>query len=370
VAANKKLLILAGDGIGPEVMQQVERVLDWYAKRRAIGFDVSHGLVGGCSYDKHGTPLTDATMGDAMGADAVLLGAVGGPKWDSLPFDKKPERGLLRLRKDMELFANLRPAIVFGPLADASSLKRELVDGLNIMIVRELTGGVYFGSPRGIETLPDGTRRGINTQVYTTPEIVRVARVAFDLARLRGRKVCSVEKANVMESGVLWREEVQKLHDADYKDVELSHMYADNCAMQLVRQPKQFDVIVTDNLFGDLLSDCAAMLTGSLGMLPSASLGAADARGRRRALYEPVHGSAPDIAGKGLANPLATILSLAMMLRYSFALGADADLLEKAVANALSAGYRTGDIMTPGATKVSTGGMGDAVLKELDKLAA
>jgi 3-isopropylmalate dehydrogenase len=270
----------------------------------------------------------------------------------------------------MELFANLRPAIVFGPLADASSLKRELVDGLNIMIVRELTGGVYFGSPRGIETLPDGTRRGINTQVYTTPEIQRVARVAFDLARLRGRKVCSVEKANVMESGVLWREEVQKLHDADYKDVELSHMYADNCAMQLVRQPKQFDVIVTDNLFGDILSDCAAMLTGSLGMLPSASLGAADARGRRRALYEPVHGSAPDIAGKGLANPLATILSLAMMLRYSFALGADADLLEKAVANALSAGYRTGDIMTPGATKVSTGGMGDAVLKELDKLAA
>jgi 3-isopropylmalate dehydrogenase len=370
VAANKKLLILAGDGIGPEVMQQVERVLDWYARRRAIGFDVSQGLVGGCSYDKHGTPLTDATMGDAMGADAVLLGAVGGPKWDSLSFDKKPERGLLRLRKDMELFANLRPAIVFGPLADASSLKRELVEGLDIMILRELTGGVYFGSPRGIETLPDGTRRGINTQVYTTGEIVRVARVAFEMARLRGRKVCSVEKANVMESGVLWREEVQKLHDAEYKDVELSHMYADNCAMLLVRQPKQFDVIVTDNLFGDLLSDCAAMLTGSLGMLPSASLGAADARGRRRALYEPVHGSAPDIAGKGLANPLATILSLAMMLRYSFALGADADLLEKAVANALSAGLRTGDIMTPGATKVSTGGMGDAVLKELDKLAA
>jgi 3-isopropylmalate dehydrogenase len=370
VAANKKLLILAGDGIGPEVMGQVERVLDWYAKRRAVGFDVGHGLVGGCAYDKHGVPLTDATMSDAMGADAVLLGAVGGPRWDSLPFDKKPERGLLRLRKDMELFANLRPAIVFGPLADASSLKRDLVAGLDIMIVRELTGGVYFGNPRGIETLPDGTRRGINTQVYTTPEIQRVARVAFDLARLRGRKVCSVEKANVMESGVLWREEVQKLHDSDYKDVELSHMYADNCAMQLVRQPKQFDVIVTDNLFGDLLSDCAAMLTGSLGMLPSASLGAADERGRRRALYEPVHGSAPDIAGKGLANPLATILSLAMMLRYSFGLGADADLLEKAVSNALSAGLRTGDIMTPGATPVSTGGMGDAVLKELDRLAA
>jgi 3-isopropylmalate dehydrogenase len=369
VSANKKILILAGDGIGPEVMRQVERVLDWFARRRAVAFGVSHGLVGGSSYDKHGTPLTDETMAEAMAADAVLLGAVGGPKWDNLPFEKKPERGLLRLRKDMELFANLRPAIVFGPLADASSLKRELVEGLDIMIVRELTGGVYFGQPRGIETLPDGTRRGVNTQVYTTPEIHRVARVAFELARLRGRKVCSVEKANVMESGLLWREEVQKLHDAEYEDVALSHMYADNCAMQLVRQPKQFDVIVTDNLFGDLLSDCAAMLTGSLGMLPSASLGALDASGRRRALYEPVHGSAPDIAGKDLANPLATILSLAMMLRYSFNLGEDAALIEKAVSNALAAGIRTGDIMTPGATKVSTTGMGDAVLKELDRLA-
>ncbi len=370
MAANKKLLILAGDGIGPEVMREVGRLIDWFAKRRAVGFDVSQGLVGGCAYDKEGVPLTDATMAAAMAADAVLLGAVGGPKWDNLPFEKKPERGLLRLRKDMELFANLRPAIVFGPLADASTLKRELVEGLDMLIVRELTGGVYFGSPRGIETLPDGTRRGINTQVYTTPEIDRVARVAFDLARLRGKRVCSVEKANVMESGLLWREEVQKLHDASYSDIDLSHMYADNCAMQLVRQPKQFDVIVTDNLFGDLLSDCAAMLTGSLGMLPSASLGAADATGRRRALYEPVHGSAPDIAGKDLANPLATILSFAMMLRYSFDLGEDATLVEKAVAAALDRGYRTGDIMTPGATRVSTTGMGDAVLKELDRLAA
>ena len=368
--ANKKLLILAGDGIGPEVMRQVTRVIDWFAKRRAVGFAVSEGLVGGAAYDKHGAPLADATMADAMAADAVLLGAVGGPKWDSLPFEKKPERGLLRLRKEMELFANLRPAIVFGPLADASSLKRELVEGLDILIVRELTGGVYFGTPRGIETLPDGSRRGVNTQVYTTAEILRVARVGFDLARLRGRKVCSVEKANVMESGLLWREEVQKLHDADYKDVALSHMYADNCAMQLVRRPKQFDVILTDNLFGDLLSDCAAMLTGSLGMLPSASLGAADATGRRRALYEPVHGSAPDIAGKDLANPLASILSFAMMLRYSFALVDDAVLVEKAVARALDRGYRTGDIMTSGGTKVSTMGMGDAVLKELDRLAA
>jgi len=369
MAKNKKLLILAGDGIGPEVMRQVARVLDWFAKRRALSFEVQEGLVGGCSIDKHGVPITDATMADAMAADAVLLGAVGGPKWDNLPFEKKPERGLLRLRKDMELFANLRPALVFDALVDASSLKPELVRGLDLMIVRELTGGVYFGSPRGIETLPDGTRRGINTQVYTTPEIIRVARVAFELARQRRKKVCSVEKANVMESGVLWREEVTKLHAAEYQDVELSHMYADNCAMQLVRQPKQFDVIVTDNLFGDLLSDCAAMLTGSLGMLPSASLGAVDATGRRRALYEPVHGSAPDIAGKDLANPLATLLSLSMMLRYSFGLAEDAGLIDKAAQTVLAAGIRTGDIATAGTTKVSTTGMGDAVLKELDRLA-
>jgi 3-isopropylmalate dehydrogenase len=299
----------------------------------------------------------------------VLLGAVGGPKWDSLPFEQKPERGLLRLRKDMELFANLRPALVFDALAEASSLKPDLVRGLDLMIVRELTGGVYFGQPRGIETLPDGTRRGVNTQVYTTAEIHRVARVALELARRRRNKLCSVEKANVMESGVLWREEVTKLHAAEYRDVELSHMYADNCAMQLVRLPKQFDVIVTDNLFGDLLSDCAAMLTGSLGMLPSASLGSPDAAGRRRALYEPVHGSAPDIAGKDLANPLATLLSLAMMLRYSFDLPDDAQLIERAVEAVLAQGIRTGDIATPGTTTVSTSGMGDAVLQQLDRLA-
>ena len=312
---NKKLLILAGDGIGPEVMTQVKRVLDWFAKNQALTFDVEEDLVGGCAIEKHGKPITDETMGKAMKADAVLLGAVGGPKWDNLPFEIKPERGLLRLRKDMELFANLRPALVFDALAEASSLKTELVAGLDIVIVRELTGGVYFGSPRGIETLPNGERRGINTQVYTTSEIVRVARVAFELARKRGRKVCSVEKANVMESGVLWREEVTKLHKAEYSDVELSHMYADNCAMQLVRWPKQFDVIVTDNLFGDVLSDVAAMLTGSLGMLPSASLGAPDPEtGRRKAMYEPVHGTAPDIAGKGMANPTALMLAGAMML--------------------------------------------------------
>ena len=370
MASNKKLLILPGDGIGPEVMRQVRRVIDWFSQRRAVSFDLSEGLVGGAAIDAHGVPLTDETMAEAMAVDAVLLGAVGGPKWDALPFERKPERGLLRLRKEMDLFANLRPALVFDALADASSLKTELVRGLDMMIVRELTGGVYFGSPRGIETLPDGTRRGINTQVYTTPEIRRVARVAFDLARLRRKQVCSVEKANVMESGILWREEVQAVHDADYADIQLSHMYADNCAMQLVRQPKQFDVIVTDNLFGDLLSDCAAMLTGSLGMLPSASLGAADASGRRRALYEPVHGTAPDITGKDIANPLATLLSFAMLLRYSLNLGADADLIERAVQNVLASGLRTADIVTPGATKVSTSGMGDAILRELDKQAA
>jgi 3-isopropylmalate dehydrogenase len=281
----------------------------------------------------------------------------------------KPERGLLRLRKEMELFANLRPALVFEPLIGASTLKPEVVRDLDMMIVRELTGGVYFGEPRGIETLADGTRRGVNTQVYTTPEIVRLGRVAFELARKRRKKLTSVEKANVMESGVLWREEIQKLRDAEYRDVELQHMYADNCAMQLVRNPRQFDVIVTDNLFGDLLSDCAAMLTGSLGMLPSASLGAADPGGRRKALYEPVHGSAPDIAGKDVANPLASILSFAMMLRYSFDLRDEADLVDRAVQSALKGGVRTSDIMQPGTARVSTTVMGDTVLRELDKLA-
>ncbi len=364
----KKILILPGDGIGPEVMQQVYRVIDWLAKKRSVSFDVSEGLVGGASYDVHGTPLTDETMADAMNADAVLLGAVGGPKWDNIPFEVKPERALLRLRKDMDLFANLRPALVFDALAEASTLKTELVKGLDIMILRELTGGVYFGEPRGIETLPDGTRRGINTQVYTTPEIHRIAHVAFDLARKRSGRVTSVEKANVMESGILWREEVIKVHEG-YKDVKLDHMYADNCAMQLVRAPKQFDVILTDNLFGDILSDCAAMLTGSLGMLPSASLGATDANGKRRAMYEPVHGSAPDIAGKDIANPLATILSFSMMLRYSFDMPAEADLVENAVQTVLNGGLRTADIMQPGKAKVSTTVMGESLVREMDKLA-
>ncbi len=368
MASNKKLLMLPGDGIGPEVTREVRRVAEWFDRKRAVGFDLEEDLVGGAAIDDHGTPLADATMDKAMAADAVLLGAVGGPKWDDLPFDRKPERGLLRLRKEMELFANLRPALCFAPLVEASTLKPEVVSGLDIIIVRELTGGIYFGEPRGIEDLPDGQRRGINTQVYTTEEIRRVAAVAFELARKRGRRVCSTEKANVMESGVLWREEVTKLHKESYADVELVHMYADNCAMQLVRNPKQFDVIVTDNLFGDMLSDEAAMLTGSLGMLPSASLGAADETGRRRALYEPVHGSAPDIAGEDKANPLASILSFAMLLRYSFDLGEEADLLEGAVEAVLAQGGRTADIAQPGAAAISTSGMGDVVLKSLDRL--
>ena len=361
-----KLLLLPGDGIGPEVMGEVERVIGWLDDRRDVGFATETDLVGGSALEASDTPLTDATLKKAQAADAVLFGAVGGPQWDRNPFHLKPEQGLLRLRKELGLFANLRPAVCFGALADASSLKRELVDGLDIMILRELTGGVYFGEPRGIETLPDGTKRGVDTQVYTTPEIERIARVAFELAAKRRNKVCSVEKANVMHTGVLWRETVQKLHDAEYPEVELSHMYADNCAMQLVRAPKQFDVIVTDNLFGDLLSDCAAMLTGSLGMLPSASLGAVDAQGRRKALYEPVHGSAPDIAGKGIANPIAMLASFGMMLRYSFDLPTEADMLDGAITRVLDKGLRTGDIMQPGASKVTTSEMGKAVIAELE----
>ncbi len=359
------ILFLPGDGIGPEIMEQVKRVIGWLAAR-GIEIGVEEDLVGGAAYDRHGTPLTEETLEKARRIGTVMFGAVGGPQYDDLPFEKKPERGLLRLRKELGLFANLRPAIVFPALADASSLKRELVEGLDILILRELTGGVYFGEPRGIEELPDGEKRAVDTQVYTSPEIRRIARVAFELARQRQGRVTSVEKANVMYTGVLWRQVVQEVHDAEFPDVALGHMYADNCAMQLVRQPKQFDVIVTDNLFGDLLSDAAAMLTGSLGMLPSASLGAPGADGRRKALYEPVHGSAPDIAGQDKANPLACILSFAMLLRYSLDLGAEADRLERAVAAVLEKGYRTPDIAQPGTTPVGTSGMGDRLLAELD----
>jgi 3-isopropylmalate dehydrogenase len=364
--ANPTLLILPGDGIGPEVMAEVRKVIGWYGEKRGLVFDVSEDLVGGAAYDAHGTPLTDATMAKAQEVDAVLLGAVGGPKYDVLDFSVKPERGLLRLRKEMDLYANLRPAQCFDALADFSSLKKDVVAGLDIMIIRELTSGVYFGEPRGI--FKEGNERvGINTQRYTESEIARVARSAFELARRRNNKVCSMEKANVMESGVLWRDVVTEVHKAEYPDVELSHMYADAGAMQLTRWPKQFDVIVTDNLFGDLLSDLAAMLTGSLGMLPSASLGAPMANGRPKALYEPVHGSAPDIAGQGKANPIACVLSFAMALRYSFDEGAEADRLEKAVEKVLADGLRTADLMGPeGGTPISTAEMGDAIVRALD----
>jgi len=363
---NPSLLILAGDGIGPEVMAEVRKVIDWYGAKRDLAFDVSEDLVGGCAYDAHGTPLTDDTMAKAQDADAVLLGAVGGPAYDNLDFSLKPERGLLRLRKEMDLYANLRPAQCFDALADFSSLKADIVGGLDIMIVRELTSGVYFGEPRGIHK--EGNERvGINTQRYTESEIARVARSAFELARKRDNKVCSMEKANVMESGVLWREVVTEIHAAEYPDVELSHMYADAGAMQLTRWPKQFDVIVTDNLFGDLLSDLAAMLTGSLGMLPSASLGAPMENGRPKALYEPVHGSAPDITGQGKANPIACILSFAMALRYSFDRGDEATRLEQAVEAVLADGLRTADLIgEEGRAPVSTSEMGDAVVAKLD----
>ena len=347
------LLLLPGDGIGPEVCAQVRRV----AAALTPDIVIDEAIYGGASFDTHGTPLTDDVLARALAADAVLLGAVGGPQWADAPRHLRPEAGLLRLRKKMEVFANLRPALCFDALADASSFKRELVAGLDVMIVRELTGGVYFGEPRGIETLPDGQRRGFDTQVYTTSEIERVACVAFELARGRRNRVVSAEKSNVMESGVLWREVVTDLHARDYADVQLEHMLADNAAMQLVRRPTQFDVLLTDNLFGDILSDAASQLTGSLGMLPSAALGVAGKPG----LYEPIHGSAPDIAGKGIANPLAAILSFEMALRWSLGRGAEADRLFAAIEAALNAGARTGDL---GGT-LTTEQMGDAVLAVL-----
>jgi len=367
-----RLLLLPGDGIGVETIAQVERVIAFFnEKSTGATFETEIDLVGGAAIDKHGVPLSDGAMAKAAAADAVIFGAVGGPKWDGVPYNVRPEAGLLRLRKDLGLFANLRPAICYPALADASSLKRELVEGLDIMIVRELTGGVYFGEPKEIVTLEHGRRRAVDTQVYTEEEIERIARVAFDLARQRRNKVHSAEKRNVMRTGVLWNEVVTATHKAYAPDVELEHILADNCAMQLVRYPKQFDVIVTDNLFGDVLSDEAAMTTGSLGMLPSASLGAPDTKtGTRKALYEPVHGSAPDIAGKGLANPIATIASFGMALRYSCDMGSDADLLDQAIANVLAAGLRTADIMQPGMRQVSTSEMGSAIVEELGRLKA
>ena len=356
---------MPGDGIGPEVMAEVEKIIKWFNSKKSLDFEIDKDLVGGAAYDKHGSPITDEAFYKAQESAAVILGAVGGPKWDNLDFSKKPERALLKLRKELKLFANLRPAICFKQLVDASSLKPELVSDLDLLFVRELTGGIYFGEPRGIKPIDNGERKGINTHVYTSSEIQRVARVAFDLARKRNNKVTSCEKSNVMEAGQLWKEEVQSIHEKEYSDVELKHMLADNCAMQLVRNPKQFDVIVTDNLFGDMLSDEAAMLTGSLGLLPSASLGAKDKNGNMRSLYEPVHGSAPDIAGQGIANPIATILSFAMALRYSLDLDKEADSLEKAVQDVLDEGLRTKDIISKGMKEVSTSVMGDAIISKL-----
>lgn len=356
--SSKSILLLPGDGIGPEVVAQARRVLEFFG-----GFTFEEALIGGAAYEASGTPYPAETLEKAKKADAILLGAVGGPQWEALDYSVRPERGLLGIRKDLDLFANLRPAMCFDALADASTLKREVIAGLDILIIRELTGDIYFGQPRGV-AMENGHRVGRNTMVYADWEVQRIAKVAFDMARARNKKLCSIDKANVLEATEMWREEVQKIGDADYTDVQLSHMYVDNAAMQLVRAPKQFDVVVTGNIFGDILSDCAAMLTGSLGMLPSASLGE-EKNGKRAALYEPVHGSAPDIAGKGLANPIATILSVGMMLRYSFGLQKEADMVDAAVAKVLEEGYRTADIMQDGKKKIGTAEMGDAILEAL-----
>ncbi len=359
---SKHILCLPGDGIGPEIMAEALKVLEAVRQRFGLELQVTHGLVGGAAIDQHGVPLSDATLSEAKRCDAILFGAVGGPKWDDQPMDNRPEKGLLRLRSQLDLFANLRPAILFPQLASASSLKPELVAGLDILIVRELTGGIYFGEPRGVRTLTDGEREGFNTYVYRESEIRRIAKVAFEAAQKRGGRLCSVDKSNVLEVTGLWREVVIETAK-QYDDVELSHLYVDNAAMQLVRAPKQFDVMVTGNMFGDILSDCAAMLTGSIGMLPSASLNA-----NSQGMYEPVHGSAPDIAGANKANPLAQILSLAMLLRYSLAEGEAADAIEAAVSKVLDRGYRTADIAgDEPCQQVGTNAMGDAVVGALQE---
>jgi len=354
-----KILILPGDGIGPEIIAEAVKVLECLRQEHGLDATLDDGLLGGCAVDELGSPYPDATRRQAHEADAILLGAVGGPKWETMDRPLRPERGLLAIRADLQLFANLRPAILYPQLAAASSLKPELVAGLDLLIVRELNGDLYFGQPRGVRTLENGEREGFNTMTYRESEIERIARVAFEAARKRQGRVCSVDKANVLETSELWREVVAQVAK-DYPDVALSHLYVDNAAMQLVRAPKQFDVLVTGNLFGDILSDCAAMLTGSIGMLPSASL---DAHGK--GLYEPIHGSAPDIAGKGMANPLATILSAAMLLRYSLNQPELADRVENAVGRVLDQGLRTVDITATGMTAVGTQAMGDAVVAAL-----
>lgn len=365
--SSHNLLMLPGDGIGPEVINEVERVIEWFNNNTSNKFEIEKDLVGGAAYDDHGLAISNAAMDLAHKSDAIIFGAVGGPKWDNVPFEVRPEAGLLRLRKDLDLFANLRPAICYKALAEASSLKKELVEGLDILILRELTGGVYFGEPKEITDLPDGQKKAVDTQIYTTGEIERIARVAFDLAKTRNGKVTSTEKRNVMISGVFWNNVVSEIHKNEYPEMELEHMLADACAMQLVRKPKQFDVIVADNLFGDILSDEAAMLTGSMGMLPSASLGAINQNtGKRNAMYEPVHGSAPDIAGQGISNPIAEIASFAMALRYSFNLAEEAKLIEDSISAALDQGVRTPDIMQDGMKKVGTKEITDTIISEMN----
>ena len=368
--SSYNLLMLPGDGIGPEVINEVERVIEWFNKNSNHKFEIEKDLVGGAAYDEHGQSISDEAMALAHKSDAVIFGAVGGPKWDNVPFEVRPEAGLLRLRKELDLFANLRPAICYKALAEASSLKKELVEGLDILILRELTGGVYFGEPKEITDLPDGQKRAVDTQVYTSSEIERIARVAFDLAKTRKGKVTSTEKRNVMISGVFWNNVVSEVHKNEYPEMELEHMLADACAMQLVRKPKQFDLIVADNLFGDILSDEAAMLTGSMGMLPSASLGAVNPNtDKRNAMYEPVHGSAPDISGQGIANPIAEIASFAMALRYSFNLTEEAKMIEDSISAALDQGIRTPDIMQDGMKKVGTKEISDAIIAEMNSRA-
>ena len=363
---KKKISIslLPGDGIGQEITLEAKKILNWADQNTDLDLDCFEELVGGASIDKHQTPLNDKTLEKIKKSDAIILGAVGGPKWEKLPFELRPERGLLKIRKELDLFANFRPAIVFDSLINSSSLKPEIIKNLDILIIRELTGGIYFGEPRGVEKINEKVSRGFNTLIYTTPEIERIAKVAFETALQRGKKLCSVDKANVLESTELWREIIIST-SKKFPDVQLSHMYVDNASMQLVRNPKQFDVIVTTNMFGDILSDCASMLTGSLGMLPSASIGY-DHSGNKKAMYEPVHGSAPDISGKGVANPLAMILSVGMMFKYSFSRSDISDLISKVINSILEKGYRTKDINDRNGKEVSTSEMGDLVLKELE----
>jgi 3-isopropylmalate dehydrogenase len=363
----KKVLLLPGDGIGPEVCMQAQKIINWFNDNLGADIETDKALIGGIAIDEAGDPFPQETIDKSHTADAILLGAVGGPKWESLDISMRPEKGLLGIRKELELFANLRPALVFDELAEASSLKREIVSGLDILIVRELTGGIYFGEPKGVETLPDGQRKGYNTLVYTTNEIRRIAKVAFELAAKRNKRVCSVDKANVLVATELWREEVTKIHQESYSDQELTHMYVDNAAMQLIRNPQQFDVMVTTNMFGDILSDAAAMLTGSLGMLPSASLGDQN-QDKCSALYEPVHGSAPDIAGQDMANPIATILSLSMMFKYSFDMEKESQMIENAVKKVLAKNIRTKDISVESSKIVGTQQMGDEIIAELQNI--